>query len=406
MQSTILRTAAILTGLYVVQVAFLTRQPGTSAGDHAVGAAATLAVLAAGALAFRLLPSGGRAVLGILLGLYATLRGALAVAEIATRGEPPLRDLTGTVLLAAGIAALAIGVVELWRCRRRGYLGRVARGAAAAAVGFLVVLPVLTAVAFVNLPRQSFAAADLGRPHLDVSFRTSDGLRLHGWYVPSRNGSAVIAFPARSGPVPHARMLVRHGYGVLLFDPRGRGDSDGDPNPFGWGSAKDLQAAVRWLERRSDLRGGRIGGLGLSYGGEQLLEAAAGTPGLAAVVSEGAGYRTMHEYRDLHGTSDRVMLPTTAVMFGALRVLSPAAPPQPLDELVPRIAPRPVFLIEADHGQGGEELNDLYTRRARGPVTHWLIPEAHHTGGLDTRPREYERRVVGFFDRTLRRQAP
>jgi hypothetical protein len=27
--------------------------------------------------------------------------------------------------------------------------------------------------------------------------------------------------------------------------------------------------------------------------------------------------------------------------------------------------------------------------------------EAEHTGGLDARPAEYERRVVGFFDRHL-----
>ena len=29
-------------------------------------------------------------------------------------------------------------------------------------------------------------------------------------------------------------MLVRHGYGVLLFDRRGEGESNGDPNEFGW----------------------------------------------------------------------------------------------------------------------------------------------------------------------------
>ena len=31
-----------------------------------------------------------------------------------------------------------------------------------------------------------------------------------------KNGAAVIAFPGRKGPQAHTRMLVRHGYGVLL----------------------------------------------------------------------------------------------------------------------------------------------------------------------------------------------
>ena len=50
----------------------------------------------------------------------------------------------------------------------------------------------------------------------------------------------MIAFPGRSGPQAHARMLARHGYGVLLFDLRGDGESQGDPNGFGWDSDRDV----------------------------------------------------------------------------------------------------------------------------------------------------------------------
>ena len=44
-------------------------------------------------------------------------------------------------------------------------------------------------------------------------------------------------------------MLVRNGYGVLLFDRRGEGASDGDPNIFGWGGERDLHAAAAYLSR-------------------------------------------------------------------------------------------------------------------------------------------------------------
>jgi hypothetical protein len=38
---------------------------------------------------------------------------------------------------------------------------------------------------------------------------------------------------------------VRRGYGVLVFDRRGEGKSDGDPNPFAWdGGENDLLAAI------------------------------------------------------------------------------------------------------------------------------------------------------------------
>ena len=52
---------------------------------------------------------------------------------------------------------------------------------------------------------------------------------------------------------------------------------------------------MAWLRRRPDVQRRRIGGLGLSMGGEQMIEAAARNPGLKAVVSEGAGIRSVRE---------------------------------------------------------------------------------------------------------------
>ena len=35
------------------------------------------------------------------------------------------------------------------------------------------------------------------------------------------------------------------------------------------------------------------------------------------------------------------------------------------------------------------------------PETVWRVDEAEHVGGFDARPREYEERVIGFFDQAL-----
>jgi alpha-beta hydrolase superfamily lysophospholipase len=141
-------------------------------------------------------------------------------------------------------------------------------------------------------------ANKLGVAYENVSFTTSDGLELEGWYVPSKNGAAVIAFPGRKGPQKPTRMLARHGYGVLLFDRRGEGRSEGEPNSWGWGGDTDIKAAIAFLQRRPDVERGRIGGIGLSVGGEMMLEAAADTESRAAVVAEGAGARLFTEEMD------------------------------------------------------------------------------------------------------------
>jgi dienelactone hydrolase len=275
-------------------------------------------------------------------------------------------------------------------------------GVAALAAAYLVVLPVGLAIVVTHNPRAPVEAADLGRPYERVSFETADGLRLAGWYVPSRNRAAVIAFPGRSGPVDHARMLARHGFGVLLLDRRGEGESEGDFNALGWDGENDLTAALAYLRRRPDVDRARIGGLGLSVGGELLLQTAAHHRAPAAVVSEGAGIRSLREQMDTSGPLR--WLSPWLVTTAATTVLSGDSPPADLAELMPRIAGRPVFLIHAEHGQGGEELNPAYYDAARAPKALWRIAEGGHTDGLSERPREYERRVVGFFDRALLRR--
>jgi hypothetical protein len=143
---------------------------------------------------------------------------------------------------------------------------------------------------------------ELGAAYENVEFTTSDGLKLKGWYIPSKNGAAVISFPGRSGTQNEARMLARHGYGVLLFDRRGEGESEGDPNAFGWQGERDIHAAVAFLQRRSDVDPARIGGIGLSVGGEMMIEAAAESSALKATRVRGRSGRSV---RDILANPDR-----------------------------------------------------------------------------------------------------
>jgi fermentation-respiration switch protein FrsA (DUF1100 family) len=232
-----------------------------------------------------------------------------------------------------------------------------------------------------------------------VRLRTADGVELYAWYIPSKNGAAVITFP-RETTLPHAAMLARHGYGVLLLDMRGYGLSGGDPNAFGWGSSRDIDSAVAYLSTRPDVRGGGVGGLGLSVGGEQMIEAAAGNRGLGAVVSEGAGERSVRESL-IRGPRGYLAVPAMAVQTAALGVLTGKAAPSSLEDLAAEISPRPLFLIYAGDGGGGEELNPDYYAAAGGPKEIWMVEGSAHIDGLATAPEEYERRVTGFFDAAL-----
>ena len=89
-------------------------------------------------------------------------------------------------------------------------------------------------------------------------------------------------------------------------------------------------------------------------------------------------------------------------MFLVHHVLSHDASPPALKEQVAKIGPRPIFFISAGSSAYERDLVRAYSRAATGPHTWWAVPGAAHTGGLATAPREYERRVIAFFDRALR----
>jgi uncharacterized protein len=400
------RLAVAVIALHVLDDSFVQPQPGTGPGDHLVSGLVPLTGLALAAWAFPRLRPGAQGALALLLGPLGIVAGAEAV-HYWRNGGLAGDDYSGLLAIPAGVLLIGLGVALLWRSRRLDdrLPWRYARRGLLVIAGFFVAvwvtLPVVFGYAFAHIARPEAPFADLGARYEHVALRTTDGLRLDAVYVPSRNGAAVIAFPGHVGPRKHARMLVRHGYGVLMIDRRGEGASEGDPNAFGWDFDKDIAAGVRYLQGRPDVEPGRVGGLGLSVGGEMLLQTAAENRGLAAVVSEGAGARSAsEEISDVHGLDRVLAAPQSWVKFAAVRVFTDTAPPPDLTRLLPKIAPRPVLLINAEHHEVDNKAPE-YFAAARAPKQQWLVSRGGHTDGIDVMPAEYERRVVGFFDRAL-----
>jgi fermentation-respiration switch protein FrsA (DUF1100 family) len=404
------RAALGVIGLHVVDDNFLQPEPGTSALDHLVSGLVPLAVILAAAVAYGRLRAGFRAVLALLFGFFGVLGGSEAV-HYARSGATSGDDFTGFLSIAAGLLLIGLGVVVLWRSRRRDdrlpwrYGRRLLLGIAGLLVVFFVLSPIALAYVVTHAGPADVPAPNLGAAYEDVELRTSDGLLLKGWYVPSRNGAAVISFPGRSGTRLQARILARHGYGVLLFDRRGEGVSEGDWNVFGWQGERDLHAAVRFLRARDDVDPERIGGIGRSVGGEMLIGAAAESDAFKAIVSEGGTSRSVRDdVANLDfGVANLPGFAMQGVITAATAVFTNNLPPEDLKGLASRISPRAVFFIYGEHGQGGTEKvpNRGFYAAAGEPKEIWEVPEAQHVGGITTRPAEYERRVVGFLDRTL-----
>jgi len=237
-----------------------------------------------------------------------------------------------------------------------------------------------------------------------VGFSSADGLKLSAWYAPSRNGAAVILVHGYGGNrlamLSHARVLAHSGYGVLLYDMRAHGNSEGRLFAGGRDAPADVLGAVAYLRRRMEIRPDRIGVLGVSMGGQVALRAAVCTEEIRAVVADGPAPAAVKDVTPPVTLAGWFYLPLQPIYGRALTWYTRVAPPDPLIETVSTIAPRPILLISTGRRQEQRLVRRLY-EAADEPKSLWEIPEALHASGWRARPEAYAERIVSFFDETL-----
>jgi fermentation-respiration switch protein FrsA (DUF1100 family) len=248
----------------------------------------------------------------------------------------------------------------------------------------------------------------------EVSVIASDGVILRGWSMRSAqaNGAAVILMHGvadnRAGMLGNADLLLGHGYSVLLPDARAHGVSGGEMATYGVKEAGDVRRWYDWLQQTEAPR--CIDGMGESMGAAQLLQALRTTPGFCAVVAESsfadfreASYDRLGEKLHAGAWAGRTLL-RPAVEAGLLYArwkygidLAQASP-----ENAVAASRVPVLLIHGKKDTNLPAYNSemiLAHNRSRIPaVILWEPAEADHCGTAGAEPREFERRVIGWFE--------
>jgi dienelactone hydrolase len=317
-------------------------------------------------------------------------------------------SVVSIVALIAGITSVVVGAAAVLRDRLR--LTKVLGGAALLLVVASAVWIVAPPVAATTVPSTAITStpAALGLVSESVTVTTTDGVDLAAWFVPGTNRAGVVvmhgAGSTRSDVLDQAAVLARAGYSLVLIDARGHGESDGIAMDFGWYGDLDIAAGTAFLASRPEVDRGRIGVVGFSMGGEEAIGAAATDPLIRAVVAEGATARQSGDkawLSDVYGWRGAVQEQIEKIQGGITDYLTEASPPTTLRSAV-AAAPGARFLLIAagnvdDEGHAAEYIG----AGAGDRVTLWTVAGADHTGGYDTRPDEWARRVVDFLDEHL-----
>jgi fermentation-respiration switch protein FrsA (DUF1100 family) len=343
----------------------------------------------------------------ILVGISCAVIGA-GFAPFAISGPIGPIGVAAIVAVTLGmVLVVAATAVAVRRRRRRVVVGWTVTIVAVVAVVAFVATPAIIAT---NPPHQPVGAtpAAVGLAYESVTLTADDGIELAGWYMTSRNRAAVVVLhgsgSTRSNVLDQAAVIAKNGFGVLMIDARGHGDSAGDAMDFGWHGDDDLGAATRYLVSRADVDPRRIGAVGLSMGGEEAIGATATNRTLRAVVAEGAIGRVAADLgwlSDAYGWRGAVQERLEELQDVLTSALAATSPPRSLSSAISQSRDVQFLLITAGQRPDERHAADELAAAAPGRVAIWTVAGAGHTDGLGTNSTGWEQRVVRFLHREL-----
>jgi len=233
-----------------------------------------------------------------------------------------------------------------------------------------------------------------------VEFPSRDGALLRGWWVPPAGGATVILLHGsdddRRQLLPEARLLFSRGFGILMFDWPGLGESGGRVT---WSRTEPeaLLGALDWLDRRAP--GQRTGALGISLGASMMVSAAALDPRLRALVVEAIVLDLDEEVTREYGSWGPISY--VAARWGIRAGGWDPGVAKPL-ETVAKLKGRPLFIINgsADPIVPPADAWRFFDAAPR-PKDLWVVPGAGHGGYAGAAPDQYGPKILRFFQDAL-----
>jgi uncharacterized protein len=243
-----------------------------------------------------------------------------------------------------------------------------------------------------------------------VSFASTDGLTLRGWYVPPSNGAVIIYVHGFSGNrsafLEEAALLAGQGYGALLFDLRNSGESEGNVTTLGLREVNDVRGAVNFVLAQPGVDARRLGLVGVSMGGATAILSAARIPQISAVVAEST-YPSLEDslgvtFKQMTGLPPFPFAPLV-IFFGEREAGIKMSEVSPVAE-IGTISPRPILLVHGGRDTIMPVSNALVLyAAAQAPKALYLAPQAGHGDFMRTDRDGYARRLLEFLKGSLLR---
>lgn len=235
----------------------------------------------------------------------------------------------------------------------------------------------------------------------DVYFKSLDGTKLHGWYLPNQvgktRGTILFLHGNAENISTHIKAvwwLPRTGYNLFMPDYRGYGFSEGEPDLEGVHA--DVQSAMEYLFARQDVDQKNLLIYGHSMGGAVAITSLADSiyrDRFRGLIVEG----TFTSYRTVAREAMARLWFTWLFQYPLSWTIRDDY--RPIDA-IPRISPIPLLIV---HGSKDPIIGHHHGKRlyeaAKQPKEFWLMDNGRHNVFHNARQRD---RLLAWLDKVLK----
>ncbi len=245
-----------------------------------------------------------------------------------------------------------------------------------------------------------FKPSDSGVGFEAVTFTTSDGVRLAGWFIPNKNSKKAViichGYPMDKGNVYGMASFLIKDFNVLLFDFRALGESGGFFSTGGAKETADVDAAIAFL---ADKGFKSVGLFGFSMGASAILMSR--NPAIAARtadspyadIGEELGY-IFKGYGAFRRPLIRLMKFWSILALGVN--MDRVSPLRRVTEIT-----GPLLLIHGDKDTQVPVESSLKLKAANPEAVLWIINDANHGETRAAAAGAYENKVMDFFKKNI-----
>ena len=244
--------------------------------------------------------------------------------------------------------------------------------------------------------------SDLGLKYEEITFKSSDGIKLNAWFIPNNKTKAAIivmhGYPADKANLLGIAEFIARDFNVILFDFRSFGKSEGKYTTVGYLEKNDLLGAINYLEKEKNMT--RIGIYGFSLGGAVALMA--NHEGIKAIVSDSGYARLSHMVEHMYRIFFIFKYPLTYLtkLYGILFLRLNIDNVSPVDNI--KNLKIPILLIHAEKDSQIPVSEAYLLHEANKKSELWIVKNADHGMTHSINPKEYEEKVIGFFKENVK----